>query len=118
VACNHSLATLRSGEFSAIIAVVKTLQQFDELWQDASPIEKKRLLRCAVSAASTQGLSLGQLYLSEAVYSLLCANSNCGSDGSSGFFVILRVRQKPPLGARALILVLHPLVYSSIDLVS
>jgi hypothetical protein len=81
VACNHSLATLRSTEFSAIMTVVKTLQQFDELWQDASPVKKKRLLRVAVSAASTQGPSLGQLVLSEASYSLLCANSNSGSDG-------------------------------------
>ena len=45
------------------------------------PLKKKRLLRVAFSAASTQGLSLGQLYLSEALYSLLCANSNSGSDG-------------------------------------
>lgn len=69
LSCDHQVATLRSGEFSAIITIVSVLRRFDELWHEALPVEKKRLLRVAVSAASlnTQGLLLGQLYLTETV---------------------------------------------------
>lgn len=81
--CDHRVATLRSQKFSAIIAVVKTLENFGELWHAASPLQKKRLLRVTISAAqlNTQGPLLGQLCLTETVYTLVRFNSKSGSDG-------------------------------------
>jgi len=89
--CERELANLRPGEICDTISLVQTLVEFREHWAGSSNIEKKKLLRLAIAAASVRGQSLIAVEPKALLYPLLqnlTSESGFynGSDGNGRLF--------------------------------
>ncbi len=82
---HRRLADLRPGEYFDIIEAGEQLENFEELWRTLTMLDKKRLLRAALTAVLVRGETIVAVQPTLVSYPLFQLQGtwrrNCGSDG-------------------------------------